>query len=106
MTGLAIERNKGLLVPDTQKLLRTLKADIEDANRVRKGGKRLVADLRTLEPSDRRLRNPLFMFDECVGQLCQHNHSVSVRQLPNPHERLHFATMSCPLRMRVGTVRA
>ena len=44
MTGLAIERNKGLLVPDTQKLLRTLKADIEDANRVRKGGKRLSAD--------------------------------------------------------------
>jgi hypothetical protein len=46
MTGLAIERNKGLLVPDTQKLLRTLIADIEDANRVRKGGKRLIRDIR------------------------------------------------------------
>ncbi len=31
MTGFAIERNKGLLAPDTQKLLRTLMADIEDA---------------------------------------------------------------------------
>lgn len=46
MTDLAIERNKGLLVPDTQKLLRTLIADIEDANRVRKGGKRLEAVIR------------------------------------------------------------
>ena len=31
MTGLAIERNKGLPAPDTQKLFRTLMADIEDA---------------------------------------------------------------------------
>lgn len=45
MAGLAIERNQGLLVPDTQKLLRTLIADIEDANRVRKGEKRLRAGL-------------------------------------------------------------
>jgi hypothetical protein len=48
ITGLAIERNKGLLAPDTQKLLRTLMADIEDANRVRKGGKRLGAAARGL----------------------------------------------------------
>lgn len=31
MTGWALERNKGLLSPDTQKLLRTLMAYIEDA---------------------------------------------------------------------------
>jgi hypothetical protein len=56
MTGLAIERNKGLLVPDTQKLLRTLKADIEDANRVRKGGKRLVAVGRVRQMNDGQVR--------------------------------------------------
>ncbi len=39
-------------------------ADIEDAKRVRKGGKRLVAVLRTSEPGDHRLRNSPFMFDK------------------------------------------
>lgn len=53
MTGLAIERNKGLLVPDTQKLLRTLIADIEDVNRVRKGGKRLGTVVQVVAEIDR-----------------------------------------------------